>query len=480
MFQVIPYTQWDQISLLQQTWEELSARSHGQPLFQSFDWYSQACQLMPFEPQPYLLLVCVLGKPIGIVPLVRSRIPGLLGEKQILSYPVHPLKTPWEPIGPNVAATLAGAMKYLRNESRDWDQLEFHSIDVTLSDHGRTQNAFRLAGWKTHPQIASHQQSHLLNMHLNFSGYQDQQHQALAHITSYRSGVDQPSTLEILTSTLAHSRLVSGDAQTWTLLPTLISLADRHQSCNLIIQKHPSGSLIVLLNLLDQKQSIRCSQIYFAGHDKSSLTTAEVIADCYRPAYRMALCQYLIDQAQLNDDEQILIAPAATNYFQPYLSPLSGPVTASFTKYASLSLSGQWTRWKHYLKSFNNSTAPATSASDALPASTVTEISPMLDPINPQLPATLPLHEAAMLEDSVSLPMVDPKTELKSDSSLTVLVANPTQMPVFRIHPASAPAHLDTAIERQLLEFQTVDQVLPANGNHWTRLKIFNEPTQNS
>jgi CelD/BcsL family acetyltransferase involved in cellulose biosynthesis len=128
-------------------WASLHAQTREASFFHTLDWLACYWKFYGEAQRLRVLLVHCGGSPIGIVPLVVRREATRLGELRVLTYPLHDWGWFYGPIGPNPAATLTAALKYVRETPRDWDLLDLRWVDVDRIDHGRTQLAMQNAGF---------------------------------------------------------------------------------------------------------------------------------------------------------------------------------------------------------------------------------------------------------------------------------------------------------------------------------------------
>lgn len=127
-------------------WDSLWRRTRGASYFQSFDWLRLYWRHFDGSQELKVLIVSLAGKPIGILPLVVRKRETTFRTVRVLTYPLDQWGTCYGPVGPNSAATLVAAMRYLRDNRRDWDVIDLHHVDVNRVDRGRTRNAFLAAG----------------------------------------------------------------------------------------------------------------------------------------------------------------------------------------------------------------------------------------------------------------------------------------------------------------------------------------------
>lgn len=129
-------------------WNSLFRETRGATFFQSFDWLRAYWRHYGDRQKLKVLVVYSGGSPIGIVPLTVITERTRVGEVRTLTYPLHDWSSFYGPIGPNPTATLAAAMRYLRDSRRDWDLLDLRWTNRDDGDHGRTQQAMHNAGFQ--------------------------------------------------------------------------------------------------------------------------------------------------------------------------------------------------------------------------------------------------------------------------------------------------------------------------------------------
>ena len=134
-------------------WNSLLPQTRGATFFHSLDWLEAYWRHFGQRQRLRVLIVSAGGKPVGILPLVVQREQTRIGPMRVLTYPLHDWGTFYGPIGPNATATLLGGLRHLRSSRRDWDLLDLRWVDNDGCDHGRTQHAMRMAGFRPHEQV---------------------------------------------------------------------------------------------------------------------------------------------------------------------------------------------------------------------------------------------------------------------------------------------------------------------------------------
>lgn len=150
MFQVIELNSLQAIEPYESVWRDLYERSTIRQFTRTPEWYQWNIKQSNGSLKPHVLIVYVMNRAIGVVPMVIQNRQTTLGKLRALSYlDASPFSSAGQ-VGPNAAATLAGAMKHLRNDHRGWDFLDLQGIDYDTEDHHRTPNAMKNAGMKPH------------------------------------------------------------------------------------------------------------------------------------------------------------------------------------------------------------------------------------------------------------------------------------------------------------------------------------------
>ncbi len=145
MIGVVELNSFDDLARIRETWRELWEATPGATFFQSWDWLRSYWQLNAEEQQLKVLLFTLRARPIGIVPLVVRPIQTPLGQTRTLTWPLGNHGAFYGAIGPNPAATLTAAFRYLSSARRNWSVIDLPHIDEFGADNGRTRNAMRNA-----------------------------------------------------------------------------------------------------------------------------------------------------------------------------------------------------------------------------------------------------------------------------------------------------------------------------------------------
>lgn len=143
MLHVVEVDNLEQLARYRLLWRSLFGQMSRPSFFQSYQWLETYWWYFGDSQQLRVLVVYSGDEAVGILPLVVRTETTRLGSVRVLTYPLHDWGSCYGPIGPNPAATLYGAMRYLRDRQRDWDMLDLRWIDPA-ADRGRTANAMRM------------------------------------------------------------------------------------------------------------------------------------------------------------------------------------------------------------------------------------------------------------------------------------------------------------------------------------------------
>ena len=129
-------------------WRSLLGRTANGSFFQSLDWLKAYWRHFGSGQKLRVLVVYSGGRAIGIMPLTVIAERTRLGRFKVLTYPLQNWGSLYGPIGPHPAATLAAALRHVRQSPRDWDILDLRWTDKDGADRGRTLTAMQIVGFK--------------------------------------------------------------------------------------------------------------------------------------------------------------------------------------------------------------------------------------------------------------------------------------------------------------------------------------------
>lgn len=134
-------------------WRSLLGQTRGASFFQSLDWLEVYWQHFARNQQLRVLVVRADDEPLGIIPLVVRTELTRLGRLRVLTYPLDDWGVFYGAIGPQPAAALTAACKYLRARPQDWDVLSLRWVHRDAHDGGRSEHAMRFAGFTPYEEI---------------------------------------------------------------------------------------------------------------------------------------------------------------------------------------------------------------------------------------------------------------------------------------------------------------------------------------
>jgi CelD/BcsL family acetyltransferase involved in cellulose biosynthesis len=153
MLEVVEISQVEQLDAYQSAWSALLAQTDGGSFFHSLDWLKAYWRHFGQGQKLRVLAVHRGDDVIGILPLTVIAEKTRLGAMNVLTYPLHDWGSFYGPIGPSPAATLAAALRHVRQSRRDWDILDLRWTDADRHDHGRTPAAMEAVGFKAHEGV---------------------------------------------------------------------------------------------------------------------------------------------------------------------------------------------------------------------------------------------------------------------------------------------------------------------------------------
>jgi len=148
MIEVREINQIDGLSEFQLPWQVLLAQTPGASFFYSLDWLECYWRHFAVGQRLRVLVVLESRQPVGIVPFVVQTESTRVGRLRILTYPLRDWATFFGSIGPNPSATLAAALRHVRQTPRDWDVLDLRWVDAEGTDLGRTERAMVQTGFR--------------------------------------------------------------------------------------------------------------------------------------------------------------------------------------------------------------------------------------------------------------------------------------------------------------------------------------------
>lgn len=168
-FQVLEVNSLDELRPYRFVWRSLFADTRNASFFQTYEWFVTYWKHFGAAQRMRVLVLLDGDTAVGIVPfIIRTEITKA-GPVRVLTYPLHDWGSLYGPIGPQPAAALLFAFRYLAESPRDWDILDLRWIDDTGADHGRTQSAMTLAGLP--PVIGDWKHSAIVELEKGWDAY---------------------------------------------------------------------------------------------------------------------------------------------------------------------------------------------------------------------------------------------------------------------------------------------------------------------
>jgi CelD/BcsL family acetyltransferase involved in cellulose biosynthesis len=134
----------DDLSDLRDDWDRLHAETPQATFFQTLDWLSVYWRHHGEKQQLRVFVVHDGTRRIGILPLVIYWEKTRIGSARVLGYPLDNWGTSFGPIGPQPGNTLLAALRWIRQQPRDWDVLDLRWADSSIA--AVTEAALQQAG----------------------------------------------------------------------------------------------------------------------------------------------------------------------------------------------------------------------------------------------------------------------------------------------------------------------------------------------
>lgn len=145
MLAVTEYQSLEEVSILEHTWNQLWSKTSGASYAQSYAAFSFMARQLETEERLNVLLVTLMGKPIGIVPLVIQPVQTSMGTLRALRFPMQEWYASFGIIGAHKTIILQAAIKFLKKNHRGWDYLDLRGYEQDGRESERVWNAGRLA-----------------------------------------------------------------------------------------------------------------------------------------------------------------------------------------------------------------------------------------------------------------------------------------------------------------------------------------------
>ena len=168
MAEVVEINNLEDLEPYRLAWNALLHQTPRSSFFHTYHWLENYWQHFGHDQRLRVLVILANGSLIGIIPLCVRTERYQVGKVQVLGYPLGDWGTWYGPIGPNQSASLTMALRYLRNQPRDWDMLDLRWVDPALSS--RVSRALQNVGWQSH--VGSYQQVSVIQFgNTDWQGY---------------------------------------------------------------------------------------------------------------------------------------------------------------------------------------------------------------------------------------------------------------------------------------------------------------------
>ena len=146
MLIVTEYQNFEELNSISDVWNRLWQQTPDSSFLNSYEAFEATCSLSGLRNQLKVLMVSLMGKPIGFVPFVIRPMETPLGTLRVLTFPMEEWHSFYNTIGPHKTIILQAAVKYLKNSDRNWDYLDWTGLLRTGREKERLQTAGILHG----------------------------------------------------------------------------------------------------------------------------------------------------------------------------------------------------------------------------------------------------------------------------------------------------------------------------------------------
>ncbi len=123
----------DDLTNLRDNWDRLLAETRRATFFQTLDWLTVYWAHHGDRQQLRVIVVHDGTRTIGILPLAVYWEKTRIGAARVLGYPLDNWGTSFGPIGPQPGETLLAALRWIRQQPRDWDVLDLRWADRSIA-----------------------------------------------------------------------------------------------------------------------------------------------------------------------------------------------------------------------------------------------------------------------------------------------------------------------------------------------------------
>ncbi|MCA9041087.1 MAG: hypothetical protein KDA65_12115 [Planctomycetaceae bacterium] len=148
MLIVSEYHNFEELSSVSDVWNRLWGQTPDSSFLQSYEAFEATCTQAGLRDQLKVLMVSLMGKPIGFVPFVIRPMTTSLGTLRVLTFPMEEWHSFYNTIGPHKTIILQTVIKHLKKSGRNWDYLDWTGLVKQGREKERLQTAGILHGMK--------------------------------------------------------------------------------------------------------------------------------------------------------------------------------------------------------------------------------------------------------------------------------------------------------------------------------------------
>lgn len=146
MLIVTEYQNFEELNSISDVWNRLWQQTPDSSFLNSYEAFEATCSLSGLREQLKVLMVSLMGKPIGFVPFVIRPMETPLGTLRVLTFPMEEWHSFYSTIGPHKTIILQAVVKHLKKSGRNWDYLDWTGLLRTGREKERLQTAGILHG----------------------------------------------------------------------------------------------------------------------------------------------------------------------------------------------------------------------------------------------------------------------------------------------------------------------------------------------
>ncbi|QDU81393.1 hypothetical protein Pla110_31340 [Polystyrenella longa] len=148
MLIVTEYHNLEELKTVSDVWNRLWSQTPDSSFLHSYEAFEATCALTGLRDDLKVLMVSLMGKPIGFVPFVIRPMETSLGTLRVLTFPMEEWFSFYNTIGPHKTIILQAAIKHLKKSDRNWDYLDWTGLLKQGREKERLETAGILHGMK--------------------------------------------------------------------------------------------------------------------------------------------------------------------------------------------------------------------------------------------------------------------------------------------------------------------------------------------